>query len=141
MAKDVGYRDIVERRPGGGAFHGELLDVVEEDKVLEEESRNMWCSIMFLLEIAVVDREFSNIEVWAIRCCGDGLGPFQEIQRAFESDTSEDVLSASGGPRFRDQCATSERGLVGAEVIKDFVDDLDGYVRHVSVTLAGSGEL
>ena len=62
--------------------------------MLEEESRNIRCSVV--LEIAAVDRKFSGTGVRYIRCCGDGLGPFQEIQGTPESNTTEDVFSVVG---------------------------------------------
>ena len=51
------------------------------------------------------------------------------------------MFSAAGCPGFGDQSATSERGFIGVEIIKDFVDDLDGYVDGVSVVLEESGDL
>lgn len=59
----------------------------------------------------------------------------------FKCYTAEEVPSATGCPRFRDQSTTSETGFVGAEVIKDFVDDLDGYVNGISVALEKSRDL
>ena len=53
---------------------------------------------------------------------------------------TEEVSSAAGSPRFRDQCTASEAGSVGTEVIEDFVDDFDWYADRVSIMLAG-GEL
>ena len=91
--------------------------------------------------MAVADRKFASVEMWPVRCCGDGIGPFHQVGGAFESNTTEYVSSAAGGPRFRDQGATLEPGFVRAEVIKDFVNDLGGYVNSDSIVLAGSGEL
>jgi len=50
---------------------------------------------------------------------------------------TEEVPSAAESPRFGNQCAASETGSVGAEVIQNFVNEFDGYMDRVSVTLAG----
>ena len=142
MAKDAGHRDVVDRLMVDGAFYDEVLDVAEEGKVLEEESGILGRSVTYLLEVSVADREFSSVRVGAVRCCGDRIGPFHKLQGVFESHTAEYVLSATRGPRFRDQGAAPETGFVGAEIIEDFVNDLDGYVNHVSATsLAGHKEV
>ena len=92
--------------------------------------------------MSVADREFSSVQVRAVRCCGYKIGPFHELEWVFESHTAEYVLSATRGPRFSDQGAALETGFVGVEIIEDFISDLDGYVKYVSSTaLAGSEEL
>jgi len=85
------------------------------------------------------DREFSSVVVRAARCCGDGPGPCGEIQGVVKVQTAEDVLSAAGCPGFGNQSATLEREFIGAEVIKDFVDDLNGYGYGVPVVLEENG--
>lgn len=56
--------------------------------------------MVFLLEVAVGDREISSVEVWAIGGCGDGIGPFHEVCSSCENNATEDVSSAAGGPEF-----------------------------------------
>ena len=89
----------------------------------------------FVLEIAAIDLKLSSVEVWAIWCCRDGIGPFLKVRGALKAHMSEYVPSAAGYPGFRDQGATSETRFVGVEIIKDFVNDIDGYVNSVSTAL------
>lgn len=91
--------------------------------------------------MTVADDKFSSVEVWAIWCCGDGFGPVHKVRNVPEINMTECVSSAAGGPGFRDQCAASETGPVGAEVIEDLVDDLGGYVNSVSIALVRNEEL
>jgi len=89
----------------------------------------------------VGDREFSSVVVRAIGCCGNGPGPYREIQGVVKVQTTEDVLSAAGCPGFGDQSATLEREFIGVEVTEDFVDDLDGYGNGFFVVLEQNGGL
>ena len=75
----------------------------------------------------------------AIWCCGDGFGPLHEVQNESEINMTEEVSSAAGSPKFRDQCAASETGDVGAEVIEDLVNDLDGDADRASIALRRGG--
>ena len=77
----------------------------------------------------------------AIGCCRDGFGPFHEVRGVIQVHATEEVLSAAGCPGFRDQGATSETWFAGVEIIKDFVNDIDGYVNGVSTGLEESGGL
>lgn len=53
----------------------------------------------------------------------------------FEGHTIEDMASAARGPIFADQGAISERAFIGAEITEDLINDLDGDVDWVSITL------
>ena len=108
--------------------------------MLEELSVELGQRVTLVLEVTIGESKFSSIEMWAVWCCGDGFGPLHELRNESELNVTEYVSPAAGSPRFRDQCAVSETGFVGAEVIEDFVNDLDGYVDRVSIALAG-GEL
>ena len=141
MSKDFGCGDLVDCLLIGGALYGEVLDIAEKGKVLEETSTKPGEAVTFLLEMAVVNCEFPSVEVRAVGCCGDGIGPPDEVGGGSEGNTTKDVSSAAGDPRFRDQGATSKAGFVRVEVIEDFVDDFGGYVDNVSVTLAARGKL
>lgn len=77
--------------------------------------------------------------MWAVRCCGDGIGPFEEVSGACENNATEHVPSTAGSPEFGNQGATSERRFVGAKIIKDFINDLGGYVNGTSIALAEAG--
>ena len=141
MSKDFWCGDLVDCLLIGGALYGEVLDIAEKGKVLEETSTKPGEAVTFLLEMAVVNREFSSVEVRAVGCCGDGIGPLDEVGGGSEGNATKDVSSAAGGPRFRDQGATSKAGFVRVEVVEDFVDDFGGHVNNVSIALAGRGKL
>ena len=75
------------------------------------------------------------MEVRAVGRCGDAPRPGHKIEGAAKIHTTEEVSSAAIRPRFRDQSATSETGFVGAEVVKNLVDDLNGYVNCGPIVL------
>ena len=70
-----------------------------------------------------------------VGCCGYAPGPSHEIEGVVKTHTAEEVSSAAMCPGFGDQGATSETGLVGVEVVKNLVHDLDGYVNGGSTAL------
>ena len=119
------HRNVVDRLLAAGTFYDKVPDIAKEAKVLEEDSGVFGWPVA-ILEIVIGERKFSSVGVRPIRCCGDGLRPFHEIQGSFKIQTTKDVLSAAWCPRFGDQSATSEGGFIVEEIIKDFVDDLDG---------------
>lgn len=122
----MGHRNIVDRLLVAGGFYDKDPDIAKETKVLEEVNGVFGWPVAILLEVAIGERKLSSVGVRSIRCCGDGHRPFHEIPGAFKVQMTKDVLSAAGCPGFGDQSTTSEGGFIVTEVIKDFVDGLDG---------------
>jgi hypothetical protein len=52
---------------------------------------------------------------------------------------AEDMSPATYGPRFADQGATLETGFVVTEIIENLFNNLDGYMRYISVALPRKG--
>lgn len=92
-----------------------------------------------IFEVVVDDCEFSSIGVRSVWCRRDGPTPKREIRRVCEIHLMEDTSSTTGSPRFADQGTIVERGFF-SETIKDFLNDLDGHVNRVSITLWGRGD-
>ena len=94
--------------------------------------------------MTVGDLELSSVDVWAVRYRRNGVTPTPESRSLSKIHATEDMPPAARGPRFTNQGAVSERGLVGAaDMIKDFVDDFDGEGdgNRVSAILQREGDM
>lgn len=67
---------------------------------------------------------------------GDGSLPCPETRSGVSPNhLIKEVSPAAGGPRFADQSTIPEAAFIGAETIKDLVNDLHGYVNLAPTNL------